>query len=185
MTRTAFIIEDDALIASELEGIVEALGFRVLGTAATEDEAVGAATSRRPDLLLVDVRLARGDGISAVERILPDHDGARVVYVTGNRDEVGRRAAGAICVNKPFNRQMIERAIRSAFAGPGGSDPPGGLGSASGAGPRDGSARPAGRPPGRPTRLPCPSPRPTGRGDGRAPPPPVLARGPLGSQPGP
>jgi DNA-binding response OmpR family regulator len=151
MTRTALIIEDDALIAFELEDIVHAVSLRVIGTAATEDDAVAGAEAHRPDLLLVDVRLAKGNGISAVARILTAHD-ARVVYVTGNRNEVRKHDAAAICVNKPFNRQTIEQAIRSAFGGAGGAGPSGGDGGATRSGSRPPSPPPGGRPPGRSSR---------------------------------
>jgi two-component system, response regulator PdtaR len=124
MKRRALIIEDDPLIACELEDILDGLEFEVFGPSMTEDDAVEAARTHRPDLALVDVRLAKGNGISAAARITANLD-LRVVYVTANRDEVNRRDAAAIVVNKPFNREMIERAIRSAFGSRGGdSNPP-------------------------------------------------------------
>lgn len=125
MTVTALVIEDEPLIAFELADILEGLGFAVLGTAATEDEAVAATLERRPRLLLVDVRLAVGDGVRAVERIAGVSD-TRVVFVTANRDELLRRRPEAIGVDKPFTRGMIERAVRAVLAGPPGGSAPGG-----------------------------------------------------------
>ncbi|GGE54117.1 hypothetical protein GCM10007276_33990 [Agaricicola taiwanensis] len=114
MRRTAIIIEDDLLIAFELEDILHELDFTVGGTFVTENDAVAGAFSQKPDLLLVDYRLAQGDGASAVERIRLQQ-AARVVYVSASGEEVLRREPDAIHVDKPFDRNRIAAAIDRAF----------------------------------------------------------------------
>src|SRR3954454_11694704 len=64
------VIEDDALIAMLLTEMLAGMGHDVCATAATEAEAVIAATRYGPDLMIVDAGLGRGSGVSAVEEIL-------------------------------------------------------------------------------------------------------------------
>jgi two-component system, response regulator PdtaR len=64
------IIEDDALIAMLLAELLAGMGHDVCASAATEAEAVIAATRYGPDLMIVDAGLGRGSGVSAVEEIL-------------------------------------------------------------------------------------------------------------------
>jgi two-component system, response regulator PdtaR len=63
---TLIIVEDDFLIASDLEYELKAAGYDVLGIAATSQEAVELARAKRPSMAVVDIRLAEGsDGIEA------------------------------------------------------------------------------------------------------------------------
>jgi CheY-like chemotaxis protein len=64
------VIEDDALIALLLEDLLAGMGHVVCATAATEAEAISAAHLHRPDLMIADVRLRSGNGVSAVLEIL-------------------------------------------------------------------------------------------------------------------
>jgi CheY-like chemotaxis protein len=65
------VVEDEAIIALELEAMLEDLGHEVLAIARTEAEAVRLSRSKRPELVLMDVRLGRGgDGINAAHAIL-------------------------------------------------------------------------------------------------------------------
>ena len=64
------VVEDDALIAMLLSELLAGMGHDVCATAASEAEAVIAATRYDPDLMIVDARLGRGSGVSAVEQIL-------------------------------------------------------------------------------------------------------------------
>lgn len=102
----ALVIEDEDHLATALSFILESLGFEVCDRVATEDDAVAAALMHRPDLITVDVRLRRGSGIRAVQRIAAKHE-ACVIYVTGNWQEVEAHDEGAICVRKPFDAKDI------------------------------------------------------------------------------
>src|SRR2546423_15643612 len=59
------VIEDDALIAMLLAELLACMGHDVCATAATEAEAVSAAARSRPDLMIVDAGLGRGNGVVA------------------------------------------------------------------------------------------------------------------------
>jgi PAS domain S-box-containing protein len=91
------IVEDEALIADELQHRLEALGHAVVAVCDTADTAVATAGTERPDLVLMDIRLkGRGDGIEAAERIYAQF-GLPVVYLTAHSDQAtfARAKAGA------------------------------------------------------------------------------------------
>lgn len=65
----AFIIEDDYLIAKDLQDMLDDLGFTKFSFARSEDAAILAANNQHFDLITADVRLLPGDGVNAVEAI--------------------------------------------------------------------------------------------------------------------
>jgi CheY-like chemotaxis protein len=65
------IIEDEPIIAMDLDALLESLGHRVTGVARTEKEAIKLASAKRPGLVLADIQLADGSsGIDAVNKML-------------------------------------------------------------------------------------------------------------------
>lgn len=104
------IVEDEALIAWNLQSLVEGLGYAVCGTASTGARAIGLAELEKPDLILMDVRLAdRISGIEAAEQILADRP-VQIVFVTAfnDRETAGRIAAlGAQRLSKPVIPHML------------------------------------------------------------------------------
>ena len=110
------IAEDDALIAMLLAELLAGMGHDVCATAATEAEAVIAATRHGPDLMIVDEGLARGgSGVSAVEEILRAGPRAHV-FLSGDTEKVRGRRPDAIVVRKPFRQAEPARAIDLALA---------------------------------------------------------------------
>jgi CheY-like chemotaxis protein len=76
------IIEDEPLIAMELQEILENLGHRVVGVARTRGEAIESARSERPGLILADIQLADGSsGLDAVRDILQMFE-VTVIFIT-------------------------------------------------------------------------------------------------------
>ena len=84
-------------------------------TAATEAEAVSAATRYGPDLMIVDAGLGPRSGVSAVEEILRAGPLAHV-FVSGDIERVRRRRPDAVVVRKPFREAELARAIDLALA---------------------------------------------------------------------
>ncbi len=80
------VVDDEFFIAEYLTAMMKDMGLKVVGRAATADEAVSLASQHRPDLVLMDVRL-RGskDGIDAANAI-QEIGAARFVYITGSRE---------------------------------------------------------------------------------------------------
>lgn len=111
------IAEDEAIIALLLSDVIESLGHNVCQIVATEAEAVGAALTALPDLMIIDARLGDGSGINAVEAILKSHYIPHL-FVTGNIGGVHDRFPNAITLEKPFFIRELELAVRQAMAQP-------------------------------------------------------------------
>ncbi len=84
------VVEDDALIGMLLGDMLEVMGHQVCAIEATEAGAVAAAAQWAPDLMIVDVNLYEGNGISAVDQILVKGFVPHV-FVTGDLRGVSRR----------------------------------------------------------------------------------------------
>src|SRR3982074_824036 len=109
------VIEDNALIAMLLSELLASMGHDICATAATESEAVVAATRYRPDLRVVDAGLGRGSGVSAVEEILRAGPVAHV-FISGDAGRVQTRQPDAVVVRKPSRKAELARAIDMALA---------------------------------------------------------------------
>ncbi len=117
-SRTAvLVIEDEPVIAFDIAGIVTEMGHRVIGTAATKAEAVAAAESKRPGLILADIQLDDGSsGIEAVREILELFD-VPVIFVTAFPERLltGEKAEPAFLVAKPFEPDVLKITIAQAL----------------------------------------------------------------------
>jgi CheY-like chemotaxis protein len=120
------IIEDEPIIAMDLQLLVESAGHEVVGVAASEEEAVAIAERERPGLVLADVNLGQGgDGASAVERILARHT-MPVIFVTAYPERLltGTRVEPAFIIAKPFEPTTLavatfQAVTRGLSIGPG------------------------------------------------------------------
>ncbi len=106
------IVEDEVLLAAELEYLVSASGAAPVGHAMTSIEAVSLAEQLRPDLALVDVHLSDGPtGIDAA-RQMTEHCGAIVLFITANMKRLPEDFAGACGVmSKPYSEHQVRQAI--------------------------------------------------------------------------
>jgi CheY-like chemotaxis protein len=111
------VIEDEMLIAMDLETLVESLGHRVLGTARTHAEAVTLAKAKRPGLILADIQLADGSsGLDAVNELLGSFE-VPVIFITAypERFLTGERPEPAFLIAKPFQPAMVSAVISQAL----------------------------------------------------------------------
>ena len=108
------VIEDDAVVAMSLAELLAGMGHEVCGTAATQADAVSAATRYDPDLMIVDAGLGRGSGVSAVEEILRAGPLAHV-FISGDAGRVRVRKPDAVVVRKPFRAAELARAMDMAL----------------------------------------------------------------------
>jgi CheY-like chemotaxis protein len=111
------IIEDEPLIAMDIEEMVESLGHRVVGTARTHAEAVAMFGHARPKMVLADIQLADGSsGIEAVNEILSTTS-VPVIFITAFPERLltGERPEPAFLVTKPFNPDMVKALISQAL----------------------------------------------------------------------
>jgi CheY-like chemotaxis protein len=117
LSTDVLIIEDEPVVALDLERLVEELGHRVLGVAATHSQAMELVRERGPGLVLADVRLADGSsGIEAASEILKSYD-APVVFITAFPERLltGERPEPAFLVTKPFNDDAVKALIGQAL----------------------------------------------------------------------
>jgi len=111
------IIEDEPLIAVDIEGLVENLGHNVLGIARTQREAVRLAKTKAPGLILADIQLADGSsGLDAVNELLKSSE-VPVIFITAypERFLTGERPEPAFLNPKPFQPATVSAVISQAL----------------------------------------------------------------------
>jgi len=111
------IIEDEPLIAFDLEGLVESLGHKVLGIARTHAEALQLVKAKRPGLILADIQLADGSsGLDAVNELLKAFE-VPVIFITAypERFLTGERPEPAFLIAKPFQPATVSAIISQAL----------------------------------------------------------------------
>jgi CheY-like chemotaxis protein len=111
------IIEDEPMIAMDLETIVRDLGHDVSAVAVTRDEAVAAARVHRPGLILADIQLADdSSGIDAVADIL-EQFAVPAIFITAFPERLltGARTEPTFLITKPFQRATVKAAIAQAL----------------------------------------------------------------------
>jgi len=111
------IIEDEPLIALNLEELVKRLGHRVVGMAKTHAEALEAASLKRPGLILADVRLQDGSsGLDAVNDLIAKSE-VPVVFITAYPERLltGRRPEPAFLIPKPFREAHVAAVVTQAL----------------------------------------------------------------------
>ncbi len=110
------IIEDEPIIALDIESIVVGMGHEVVGVADTHREAVARAAETAPDLILADIQLADGSsGVEAVEEILKTAE-MPVIFITAYPERLltGDRVEPPFLITKPFRPEAVEAAIAQA-----------------------------------------------------------------------
>ena len=111
------IIEDEPLIAMDIEQMVESLGHKVVGIARTHKEAVSLYGKTMPKMILADIQLADGSsGIDAVNDILST-EALPVIFITAFPERLltGERPEPTFLVTKPFNPDMVKALISQAL----------------------------------------------------------------------
>ncbi len=111
------IIEDEPLIAMDIETMVEELGHTVTGIARTRDEAVALFKKTNPKMVLADIQLADGSsGIDAVNDILKTAS-IPVIFITAFPERLltGQRPEPTFLVTKPFDPRMVKAQISQAL----------------------------------------------------------------------
>jgi DNA-binding response OmpR family regulator len=107
------IAEDELMIADLLEETLVANGYEVCGIARTVNEAVALAELHKPDLAVLDVRLARGDRGPEIVRRLRNAARFGVLYATGDdpRHSTLTLVDGVASISKPYRIDDVVRAL--------------------------------------------------------------------------
>jgi len=112
------IIEDEAIIAMDIEGIVSAMGHAVTGIARTRARAVELGNRDRPDLILADIQLADdSSGIDAVNELLETFPATPVIFITAFPERLltGDRPEPAFLISKPYTEEQVRSAVSQAM----------------------------------------------------------------------
>jgi two-component system, response regulator PdtaR len=117
----ALIVEDEILIALDLERVMTDLGYEICGMAASDDKARVLAMRDHPDIVLMDVCLLGGHEGIETGRWLREVCDAHVVFVTSQTDadtvrRIHERVPGAPVVAKPCYGDQLAKAVHSIQA---------------------------------------------------------------------
>jgi CheY-like chemotaxis protein len=112
------IVEDEAIIAMYLAMLVADFGHTVCGTTDSASGAIEQAAERRPDLALMDVRLADGgSGIDAARELHARH-GLRCIFLSANLNELTKLTLAPLnpidFVDKPVLPILLKQALDKA-----------------------------------------------------------------------
>ena len=119
LAQRILVVEDDFLVANEMEVALSNAGFDIAGVAASANEAVELAESQRPALVVMDVRLAgEHDGIHAAVEIFRKY-GTRCIFATAHCDqyllERAKLAMPLGWLQKPYSMLSLVTAVRRAL----------------------------------------------------------------------
>jgi len=117
LATDVLIIEDEPVIAADIEALVKELGHTVVDIAATRTEAVDAVNRKSPGLVLADIQLADGSsGIDAVKDILA-RSNVPVIFITAFPERLltGERPEPTFLITKPFQPETVKAAIGQAL----------------------------------------------------------------------
>lgn len=108
------IVEDELLVALDLEHILLGSGFDVLGIVA--DSRGAECVEKGPEVALVDLNLRDGATGNAVARTLAKQFGTRIIFVTANPAQISNPPETAIgYVQKPFKAETVLKAVALAL----------------------------------------------------------------------
>jgi CheY-like chemotaxis protein/DNA-directed RNA polymerase specialized sigma24 family protein len=111
------IIEDEMVIALDLEQLVENLGHRTIGIARTRAEAIELSRVRRPGLILADIQLADGSsGLEAVNDLLNSFE-VPVIFISAHPERflTGERPEPAFLISKPYQQSTVSAVVSQAL----------------------------------------------------------------------
>jgi two-component system, response regulator PdtaR len=116
--RVLLLVEDDPLVGMATQGLLEDLGYDVLGPAADAPEALAIVDGERPDLVLTDINLRRhGDGLELAAE-LHNRLGLFSLFLSGDAPEASilERTYTAGYLQKPYNRAKLGDAVQAALS---------------------------------------------------------------------
>ena len=113
------IAEDDYLVSMMIKGLLEQIGYTVVGEAVNGEEAVEMAESLKPSIVLMDVRMPGMNGIEATKLIYercPTPVVMLTAYESSELVEQASEAGAGAYLTKPLNMQEVTRSISIAMA---------------------------------------------------------------------
>ena len=112
------VIEDEAIIAMDIQSIVAEMGHAITGVARTRAMAVEVGRRERPDLILADIQLAdASSGIDAVNDLLGHYGEIPVIFITAFPERLltGSKPEPAFLISKPYTEEQVRSAVSQAM----------------------------------------------------------------------
>lgn len=118
--RRVLIVEDEFFIAAEAEAILSDAGYEVVGIARDSATALSLASNEKPDVILMDIRLASGlDGVETA-RLIYQQLGIRSLFISAHADERTKQRAQDVrpCgwLHKPYTDDQLLAVVSSVFS---------------------------------------------------------------------
>ena len=118
LASRVLIVEDEPLIAMDLEAIIGGLGHKMIANARTHGEAMEMFDAHEPELVLMDVHLADGSsGADAAADILEKWPDQPIIFITAYPERLltGQRAEPAFLITKPFTEEQVRATVSQAL----------------------------------------------------------------------
>jgi CheY-like chemotaxis protein len=117
--KKILIVEDEILLAMDIELSLKEMGHSVVGCVVTGEEALSVIEKDKPDLVLIDIKLDRSmDGIETSKQIRHRHN-IPIVFITGNADQDTLKRANELnpidLIIKPITDQRLSSILQKAF----------------------------------------------------------------------
>ena len=121
MSPRVLVAEDEQIVAFDLEEKLKAMGYTVVGTAASGEEAVELAERERPDVVLMDIKLQGAMAGTEAAKLIQRKTGVPIIFVTAYagvflRDPDQMQPPG-ICLSKPFSSDQLKSALAAVVNG--------------------------------------------------------------------
>ena len=117
ISTDVLIIEDEPLIAMDLEAAMHEVGHKILGIASTHSEAIELIKNKKPGLVLADIQLADGSsGIDAVNEMLTTFQ-APIIFITAFPERLltGEKPEPTFLITKPFDPNVVKAITSQAL----------------------------------------------------------------------
>ena len=113
--RHVLIIEDKYLFQQYLSDIATLAGASSIALASTQQDAIDSARSKKPFLILSDIKLSQGSGIGAITTIAADHGAIPVIYITGYPEFCDTMDACDTLLTKPVSADVLLGTMSAIF----------------------------------------------------------------------
>ncbi len=115
MAVRILIVEDEQIVAADIESKLRRMGYDVVAIAASGEEAMLMADQWRPEVVLMDIQLQGKLGGTEAAKAIQRNTGAQIIFVTAYaavflRDPTQMQPPG-ICLSKPFSQDQLEAAL--------------------------------------------------------------------------
>jgi DNA-binding response OmpR family regulator len=118
MKKQVLIVEDESIVAMEINAFITQLGYEVIGIVNTIEKACNVIKTHCPFVVLMDITLGRDDGIEGAQQLQQQCQSA-IIYLTAYSDEATIERAAQTHPSgyliKPFNRKELAAALRIAY----------------------------------------------------------------------